>query len=83
MIPYDLIKSLSTICRKQVRADDMIVTFVKSCSTGQQPLDNGRSAFERGGVDVCKFDAPDVASVNRVALATDLGHPGVEFITLL
>ena len=47
------------------------------CSTGPQQLDNGCSAFERGGVDVCEFTAPAVGRIEGVALATDTRCGGV------
>lgn len=37
-------------------------------STGEQALENGKAAFERGGVDVCRFVANDVRGIERIAL---------------
>ncbi len=45
-------------------------------STGEQLLDNGRSAFERGGVDVCRFVAADVGAIDRIVLALDDSSSG-------
>lgn len=45
-------------------------------STGEQLLDNGRSAFERGGVDVCRFVAADTGAIDHIVLALDDSSSG-------
>jgi hypothetical protein len=67
------------VCRQQngsIACGDKLCVLVCACSTGLQQLDNGCSAFERGGVDVCEFTAPDVGHIAGVALATDASCTG-------
>lgn len=54
----------------------VILFGTDGCSTGEQRLDNGCSAFERENVDVCTFDAPDVGAIDRFLLATDPSTAG-------